>query len=88
MNLYPPGFKHWPKIDALPKDFPDRDKIIALYLQKAEEVGFLPKIWDWACGCNFYPGYHKATELLVEDLLIQGWWPKQIKQLLQEMQSK
>lgn len=63
-----------PWIDALPNNFPDRQRIMSEYLGKAS-----------GCYGNDYPQYRLATSLWLQDLKSQGWWMSCIWRLQEEM---
>ncbi len=64
----------YPWIDALPKNYPNRQKVIDEYLKK---TGWMP--------AKDYPQYRCATYLWLKDLKRQGCWTSSLKEVQKSM---
>jgi hypothetical protein len=81
-HYYTLGMALHPWIDSLPKDFPDRDYTITLYLHCVWGGSYRH---DWPEG---WPDYRYASALLFRDLLGQKGWPRaRVLELVKQMQA-
>lgn len=69
-----------PWIECLPKDFPDRDKVLEAAFKKHGEPQY-----DWGYDGNGAVEYREATRSLMRAMYHKGWSSKKVRECLDKM---
>jgi hypothetical protein len=69
-------YKKIPWIDALPKGYPDKEKIVKHYIDMFGTTG---------CDADDWENWRLATKTWLEDLRAKGWWTSSLRRLQREM---
>lgn len=77
----PTGIPMWPCVDMLPHDYPDRWGVVSHYRSLASNDSLIDG------GPPYWRSWRRATEMLVRDLIRDGWEYVEADSLLQRMWS-